>query len=315
MSELTRIPTRDMSREEWLAARRKGIGGSDAGTIMGLNEYTSPYSLWCEKTGKVIPADISDRESVRLGNDLEDYVARRWMDLTGKKVHNDNFIRFNSDYPFALANCDRLVAGERAGLECKTTTSISVIKQLRNGEFPQKWYAQMTHYMAITGYDKWYLACMDFTTPKFYTFEIHRNQAEIDALMATEANFWFLVESDTPPAVDGHESTLESLKAVNGDSDGSTVDLSVVSTQLQIYNNLAKRIKELETEQAAAQAAIMEFMGPAEKGTFEGFTVNYKTQSRSVFDKKKYEAEHGQIPDEYMKASTSRPFKITVKKG
>ena len=64
---IRKIPTAAMSKEEWTALRSTTIGGSDAAAILGLNPYKSPYALWAEKTGKVIPEDISQKEAVRLG--------------------------------------------------------------------------------------------------------------------------------------------------------------------------------------------------------------------------------------------------------
>ena len=40
-----------ITREEWLEYRRSGIGGSDASTIVGLNPFSSPYYLFCDKMG------------------------------------------------------------------------------------------------------------------------------------------------------------------------------------------------------------------------------------------------------------------------
>ena len=37
----------------WLESRRHGVGGSDMGSILGLNSYKTPYALWLEKTGRV----------------------------------------------------------------------------------------------------------------------------------------------------------------------------------------------------------------------------------------------------------------------
>ncbi|HFC9341278.1 TPA: YqaJ viral recombinase family protein, partial [Enterococcus hirae] len=45
--------TLDMSHQEWLEDRKKGIGGSDVATVLGLNKYKSPYQLWLEKTGQI----------------------------------------------------------------------------------------------------------------------------------------------------------------------------------------------------------------------------------------------------------------------
>ena len=82
------MPTKDMSREEWLRMRKTGIGGSDAGAICGLNPYASAMSVFYDKTTEEL--DLEDNESMRQGRDLEDYVARRFCEATGKKVRRSN---------------------------------------------------------------------------------------------------------------------------------------------------------------------------------------------------------------------------------
>ena len=142
------------SEEEWRQIRAKSIGGSDAAAILGLNPYKSAYALWMEKTGKVIPEDVSGKEAVRLGNDLEDYVAKRFMEATGKKVRRENNTIFRDDLPFAHANYDRLVVGEKAGLEIKTTNALHLSK-FKNGEFPANYYVQAVHYLMVSGLERW----------------------------------------------------------------------------------------------------------------------------------------------------------------
>ncbi|WP_308006141.1 YqaJ viral recombinase family protein, partial [uncultured Porphyromonas sp.] len=39
------------NREDWLESRTEGIGASDIATIVGLNPYETPYSLWRRKLG------------------------------------------------------------------------------------------------------------------------------------------------------------------------------------------------------------------------------------------------------------------------
>ena len=311
---ITKVSTKDMSREQWLEERRKSIGGSDAGSLLGLNEYTSPYALWCEKTGKIIPEDISDKEAVRIGNDLEQYVADRWMERTGKKVRKENYIIYNSDYPFAHANIDRAVIGEKAGLECKTTSSWEVLEQCRNGQYPDQWYAQITHYLMVTGWERWYLGVL-VLGKGFFEFTIERNEAEITALATAERDFWNDVTRNTPPPLDGAESTTEALKTILGDSvPGKAIDLIAVSSDITLYLTLKEKIKELTEEQNKHQAAIMQFMGEAEKGAFNNTSISFKTQERRTFDREAYEAAHGPIADKYFKTSVSRPFKVTTRK-
>ena len=193
---LTRISTRSMSRQAWLAERRKTIGGSDAAGIVGLSRYATPYTVWADKTGRL--PEQEDNEAMRQGRELEEYVAKRWEEATGKRVRRSNALLYNPSYPFAHADIDRTVLGEDAGLECKTTSALN-LRQFRNVEFPEQYYVQCVHYLAVTGCQRWYLAVLVFGRG-FFTFTLERDQAEIDALMAAEERFWALVEQDTPPA-------------------------------------------------------------------------------------------------------------------
>ena len=313
-NNITRVSTLNMPHEEWLATRRKSIGGSDAGALLGLNDYSSPYSLWAEKAGHVIPEDISDKEAVRLGHDLEQYVAERWTEKTGKKVRRDNNFIYNSEYPFAHASIDRSVIGENAGLECKTTSSWDILQQCRDGDYPNTWYAQMTHYMMVTGADRWYLGVL-VLGKGFFEFTIERNQAEIDALADAERNFWRYVEDNTPPPLDGTEATQGALKTILGDSTPGNIDLTGVGNHVTLYCSIKDRIKDLETDLAEQAAIIMQYMNDAEKGSYNNVSVNFKTRTSKLFDRAAFEAANGPIPDMFFKTSISRPFKVNVNKG
>jgi len=312
---LITVSTRDMTHEQWLEERKKGIGGSDAPTVLGLNEYCSPYSLWAEKTGKLIPEDISDKEVVRLGNDLEAYAAERWAEKTGKKVRRWNSIIRNPDYPYAHANVDRLVVGEDSGLELKTTSSWDIAKQCKDGNFPDRYYAQCVHYLMVTGAKRWHLGVLCFGTG-FFDFTIERDEAEIAALAEAERVFWTCVTEDRAPGVDGTKATTDALKTIYKDSTpGSTIDLTAVGHHIESFNSLGKQIKELKALQDEQANLIKDFMADSEKGTFGNLTVSWQSSSRRTFDKNKYEELNGKIADEYYKTSETRTFKVTEKKG
>lgn len=314
---IERINISSWTREQWEEDRRKRktIGGSDAAAVLGLSKYASQYSLWAQKTGLVVPEDISDKEAVRLGVDLEDYVARRWMEATGKKLKRDNHIILNSDYPFAHANVDRLVVGEPdAGFEAKTTSSFEILQKCRDGKFPDAWYCQVVHYMMVTGAKRWYLGVLVFGHG-FFHFTIQRSEDEIEALVCAEAAFFKNVENNIPPEVDGSDASLEALKTIYAESRQEQVDLFPIETYICIYNNLSNQIKELERKKNESVAKIQKFMGTAETGIYSHGNVRWKTQERSTFDRKKYEAENGPIPPKYFKKTKSRPFIVTEKEN
>ena len=306
MSEITKIKT--ANHEEWLKLRSQYIGGSDAAAVVGLNAYASPYSLWAEKTGKV--PGFAGNLATEVGAFLEEFVAQKFAQETGKKVrkHNQSFL--NSLYPFAIANIDREIVGEDAGLEIKTTDTLN-LKKFKGGEYPANYYVQCVHYLAVTGKQRWYLAVL-IGNKEFKWFTIERDEAEIAALMTAEAAFWELVKTDTPPAVDGTAATTDTLNTIYSESDDSICDLTAFSANLRQYIALKKQIKELETLAEEAANKIREFMGESGGGECEGFKVSWKSQTRSTFDRKRFESENPDIDlSGYFKESVARPFKVT----
>ena len=306
MSEITKVKT--SSHEEWLELRSNYIGGSDAAAVVGLNAYASPYSLWAEKTGRV--PGFAGNLACEVGTYLEEFVAQKFAQETGKKVRKCNQSFLNSQYPFAIANIDREIVGEDAGLEIKTTDTLN-LKKFKGGEYPANYYAQMVHYLAVTGKQRWYLAVL-IGNREFKWFTIERDEAEIAALMTAEAEFWELVKADTPPAVDGTAATTEALGTIYATNDDSIADLTAFAENLRQFTALKQQIKELENMADEIANGIKQFMGESGKGECDGFRVSWKTQGRSTFDRKRFEKENPDIDlTGYFKQSTSRPFKVT----
>ena len=306
MGEITKVKT--ANHEEWLELRSHYIGGSDAAAVVGLNAYASPYSLWAEKTGKI--PGFAGNLATEVGTFLEEFVAQKFAQETGKKVRKCNQSFLNSEYPFAIANIDREIIGEDAGLEIKTTDSLN-LKKFKGGEYPANYYAQMVHYLAVTGKQRWYLAVL-IGNKEFKWFTLERDEAEIAALMNAEYYFWELVKTDTPPAVDGTAATSEALKTIYADNDDSVCDLTAFSTNIKQYMDLKKQIKELEELADETANKIKEFMGSSGGGECDSFKVSWKSQTRSNFDRKRFEKENPDIDlTGYFKQSTSRPFKVT----
>lgn len=282
-----------LNHNEWLAERKKSIGGSDAAAIVGLSAYCSPYTVWAEKTGRLPPRE--DNEAMRQGRDLEEYVAQRFCEATGKRVRRKTDMIRNQKHPFAHANIDRLVIGEKAGLECKTTSALNT-KLFKNGEYPAHYYVQCVHYMMVTGLKKWYLAVL-VLNKEFHIFEIERDEEEIEALAAAEAEFWKSVESDTPPPVDGTNSTTDTIKTIfREETPGTFVSLVGCEPRLRELSRLKDSKKTLEGLIAAEENYIKDAMGDAEAGECDGFKVLWRTVTRQAH---------------VVKESSSRSFRVS----
>lgn len=260
--------------EKWLAVRNMGIGGSDASVIMGLNSYKSPYQLWLEKIGEAAPEDLTGNPFVYWGQKNEPNIADWFNEETGKKVQRLGTLR-NKEYPFMIANVDRTVIGENAGLEIKTAGAPQY-KKWKGDEIPDAYYCQCLHYMAVTGADYWYIAVLLGGNDAKWK-RIERNEEDIKALIEKEKEFWNLVETKTPPPVDGSMSCGNALKwRYKGDPESETM-LPVEAEEL--INELDK---DAEVEKALKESIqlkknkLMEMLGDFEVGRIGDRKVTWK---------------------------------------
>ena len=312
MTHIRKVSTAGMSRREWLELRRRSIGGSDAAAVVGLSPWASPMTVWADKTGRL--PEKPESESMRLGRELEDYVARRWMEETGKRAHRVNALLYRADYPFAHADIDREVVGVRAGLECKTTSALDV-RQFRDVEFPEQYYAQCVHSLAVTGFERWYLAVLVFGRG-FYTFTLERDEAEILALMEAERSFWELVRRDTPPGADGTQPTADALETIyRGAADAQTVQLFGREGLLREWSGIRAQMDALRERKTEIENILKLDMREAERAECTGYRVSWKRQTRRSFQTERFRAEHPELDlTPYTRETETRSFRIAEEK-
>ena len=298
------------SREDWLKLRKDYIGGSDVSSVVGANLYQSAYALWCEKRG--ITPEFEGNERTRVGTFLEDYVAQRFEEETGKKVRRSNYSYVNDDYPWALADVDRMVVGEDAILECKTTSELNA-KQYQHGDYPDRFFWQVQHYMAVLNKQTAYLAVL-IGNSDFKWFTIERNDAEIEAMMQYEKEFWEQVTSGNPPPIDGSESTRDALQAQKDnsvDEEPEPADLTDKKQMLDTLGEIESAISQLEEQRDAIKNQLIAAIGDSWRGNVEGYEVTYKPSARKTFDWKKMQKQYPQFNlDPFFKTSVSRTLRI-----
>lgn len=319
---ITKIKTN--THEDWLEERKKSLGGSDVGAVLGMNAYSSAYTVWAEKTGKLPP--FEGNEWTRLGNDLEGYVAERFCNASGLKVVKDNSTWRNDKYPHLHANIDRKVVGMKAGVECKLTSELNA-KKYNNGEFPDRFYAQCVTYLAVTELDRWFLAVLIYgkgikiyqmtrivndVVPEWCEASVYIDDNEINAMVQATAEFWNCVQTNTPPMVDGSDSTSETLKTVYADSNGSTVSLMAFEGDLKQYMTLASLMDDVKKQREEVANRIKAYMGEASKGESNGFKVSWSSSVRNTFDHKAFAKDNPGIDlSAYYKSTPTRTFKVS----
>ncbi|TCO79106.1 YqaJ viral recombinase family nuclease [Marinisporobacter balticus] len=303
------VNTLNMNHDEWLGSRTKGIGGSDAAAIAGLNPWKSPISVFLDKTGKADP--VEDNERMRIGRDLEDYVAKRFEEATEMKVRRRNAILQHPKYDFMFANVDRLIVGKNEGLECKTTNSYA--KSEWEEGIPLHYEIQCLHYMAVTGADAWWIACL-IGNEKFVYKRIERDESAINHLINIEKEFWEdHVLANEMPAPDGSKDADGILREMYSSSDpGTVINLEGYEFELKIQrlDEIKGMINKLETEKKQMEQDIQLQMGENETALIGDRKITWKTSKSNRFDSKRFKMDHPEMYKDYINESVSRRFLI-----
>lgn len=294
------------------------IGGSDAGAIMNANPWKSRYKLWLEKTEQIAKEDISDKLQVWFGTEEEEIVAKRFTLETDKKVKRSNLSYTCEEYPFLIGHIDRLVVGEKSGLECKTTSAYN-LTDYENGDVPPSYYWQCMHYLMLTGLERWYIAVKKDNN-RFYILQIDRDEEKINQLLEEELHFWDLVKRKEAPEIDGSNSTSEAIAKQFNSVDDEIIELSdeKIDTILKSLDDINAEIKKLSDIKTAYQNDIKFNLGNHQKAFTKNYTINWAKSTSTRIDKKALDEIKNAYPEvyqKYAKTSEIRTLRIVKNKG
>lgn len=302
-------PTVDIDRKQWLEQRRKGIGGSDAAAIAGLSRYRSPIQVYMDKLGLIEP--VEENEAMYWGTKLEDVVAEEFSLRTGLKVRRRNAILQHPEYPFMLANVDRLIVGKREGLECKTTSAYKA-SEWDGKDIPWEYEIQCHHYMAVTGFEAWWIAVL-IGGNKFVYKRIERNEQIIQDLIKLESRFWNEhVLKQIPPEMDGSEASSELIKQMYPESNGASIDLpSTVENWIEQFEQAVKEEKAAKEKKEEAANKIKSLLGEYEIGLYKDRKISWKSYETKRIDSKRLKEELPDLYEKYTRTTVARRFLIS----
>ena len=298
--------------EEARDARSRGIGGSDVAAVLGISKWKTPVDLWAEKTGFKAPEPIKNPEAAHFGVLLEDIVAREFMRRTGKTVHRKRGTLVHARHPFMLANIDRRVVGERAGLECKTNTAFGAHEWGETGsdDLPLYYITQCVHYLEVLDYERWYLAVL-IGGNDFRWYVIERRPQIAAPLIEREAMFWQSVLAKEPP---DPQIFRDVTTLYPRDSGKPVVATDAIFAALGDYAQLGADVKLLESRRAALKLEIGAFM--KDKSLLidraGAKLARFKAHKTTHVDIERLKAERPDIYAEYVKEIDVRPFVACV---
>ncbi len=182
--------------EAWKEWRRSRIGAADAGAILGVSPWTTPYQLWSEKIGIAEPKQLN--LAMSRGHELEEPARHEFMRMTHIAVTPQ--VVEHPTMPWMVASLDGLSLDGKNALEIKCPGKVDHESALC-GLVPNKYMPQLQHQLEVTGLDSIYY--FSFDGEEGVIIEVKRNQKYIDDLLEKEKEFYrCMQELEAPPLTD-----------------------------------------------------------------------------------------------------------------
>ena len=302
--------TADMTKDQWLETRHRGVGGSDAAAILGVSPWTSRYAVWSDKVAEK-PIQLAQTPAMAFGHRMEPVVADAYAESSGTNLVNDTNLYAHPEHKFMLANLDRLILGSdgkpSSVLEIKTSAN----PYSWDDGVPAYYVSQVQHYMAVTNLPTSVVAVL-LQGKEMRDYEVPRDNAYIDRLIEMESKFWDEVTKRIEPDIDGSDSTHQTIRKAYAVTQGKAVDLDT-SFMALIERRASAKAQADECADAVRkiESEIMTLLSDAEIGVVNGKqVVTWKEQSRTSVDTKRLKEEYPEIAEALMKSSTFRVLKV-----
>ncbi|MFI1182590.1 YqaJ viral recombinase family protein [Streptomyces sp. NPDC020799] len=293
-----------LDREQWLAVRRTGIGGSDVAAVLGMSRYASPYEVYLDKRGE-LPLDRPQHpdlaEAAFWGHAHEPTIARVFAERTGLGVVEGPGTLAHVERRWMLANVDRYVLDERGHpsslLEIKTRSAYQLAEWLHG--VPDGPALQTHWYLAVTGYSHAHVAAL-LGGNRLIIHRVERDEQLVEHLVDLVGRFWRGVLDGTPPTVDGSEATADLLGHLYDVQAGAVAvaDPAEVLPLLERRRELHERAARTDDELREIDNRLKATAGEAEVVKVRG-SVAYTWRRNGPFSQKRFATAHPDLAGQY----------------
>lgn len=291
-----------VSQEDWHKLKSKGIGGSDIGAILGVNKYKSLVDVYLDKIeGK----KVEDNDSMFWGRILEPIIRAEFQ-----KKHSEEYqtylVPYSLKYGVLRANVDGLIYNNNTQkwgvLEIKTANQFTT-KEWSDGVVPQSYYAQVMHYLTVTGLDYAIIVVL-IGGSDYREFYIERNEDETKVIKEVAEDFWNnYILPQKLPAPDGSDSYSEYQRELLAkyETFSNRVELDDdMNKLLDESEDKKQQIKELEKEVKETEQKLMQLIidNQADLAESDKYKVKLVTQNRTKVDPK-FKTEQKELINKY----------------
>ncbi len=296
---------------EWLMLRRSGIGGSDAGALLGMSTYTAPFHVYLDKIGELPDLYRSEalERAAKWGHIHEAALAAEFSKIHGLRTRRIGLIR-HVDRPWQIANLDRHVHGCPDGpclLEIKSRSAYKASEWGPSGDIdgvPDNEALQTHHYITVTGYGHAHVAVLINGNDDRY-YRIDADPALAADVTAMEAEFWQRVINRDPPPMGTHRALAELMDAMWLAKEGkrAEVDATAVRPLLDRRAELKNHIGETEADLGGIEAEMKALLGESEIAVSAEGEILYTWKRNGNLASKRFTESHPDLAAKYTRLS------------
>jgi len=255
--QATHLGNFESDSPEWHEARKHSIGGSEIGTIMGLNPWESAYTLWAKKL-ELIPNSFQENWAIRLGKAFEEPILK----LFGQQHPELEIYRAGSfvskEFEFMHANPDAMARNKETGewivIEVKTA-------RYNWDALPAHYACQVQHYMHVMGVSKAIVVAV--AGMDWFEYEVEADEF-VQLTQADYATMFHKSLTDgTRPEWDGSESTYQTVRQQHPQIDDTEVELGTLGLQLK---NAQVMLEESQSQVNLLKSMVLDTMQYAKTG-------------------------------------------------
>lgn len=338
-----------LTNEDWLESRKSGIGGSEAGAILGLNKYENQTTIAMNKLA-VKPQPEKDAESqytLDFGHMLEALMLRLYEAKSGNVTYTDRHQYNHPHFPYMLADCDGFAItpeGEPILLELKSY-NYNLKDQWKSGIYGEggivknaEYIAQVRHYLSVLNLDRAdIIANCGNMAGDMTVVTVYRDFDFEVKMISEEGSFWQMIENyEVPSSPNGtlKKEMFDKIKALLISEADEPRDpekpVEFTSDLLESFNEVLmideqkaemnKKLKKLDERRNELLVPVLEQLGKSQNGEIDTgngtvISVSYKPTIREGVDK---DALMLQYPEIYAKIKTeiesARILRIKEKK-
>tara|TARA_Y100000034_G_C6817771_1_gene368060 strand:- start:190 stop:1101 length:912 start_codon:yes stop_codon:yes gene_type:complete len=284
------IVTSHETEQQWLQARKKGIGASECAAVLGYSNWQTALSVWEKK----VSPDVDAQETSPMcewGHRHEWSIGEKFCEVfDAEQLSTDTGIKdielvdlgkyataWRENEPL-FCTPDRVIVGVAAetpiaALEIKTAYYDRGKEW--NDRIPREYRCQLQHAMYCLGVDYGYYAVL-INGYDFRWYKDRRHDKFLSMAIPRMLDFWEMVKAKVPPDPSWQKVDSQALARIHGDPQEEVVDLpeelQEAYREIESYENLIKATERKRDQRKNDVRAAMGNATAARDRNGSGFT-------------------------------------------